>query len=264
MFFVHMFIIICAFATAESIYTVCNSSYANHRSQYSKYLADEGVIFIAVGYSFIGEENIGEDVNSLRKQISKSTSDLLPPITLVQYKAEDTRSSLIVSSITGIYYSTFNSLCNHTMDQFEHDSRCLSDTEEVKAYIFSSTRIESSAQIIFNACRMQIDSHGTMQVEKSFVVLVSSQESLDPPELSSNTMKNLTMTIYEFDEFKDQGFCICDHLEFYINECPTERNEIGYTQNVYLLIGFMFVVGVVFALLYNFIMMEKEVSSYIN
>jgi hypothetical protein len=236
----------------------CHKTQKRHRKQYREVLRKNGVVFMAVAYSYYeDQENVTVDS---RIKIHFKTNDLRMPMALLQYHPE-----ISSGNCTYIIHAKLTTIARHDYLQFLHSqadvsskSKCLTDGNKMQIYAFQrQNSSENNELMLFHACRMQMDINGKIQVEKSLLFLIGKDTHIDE-NIWENIIRNSNMTAFKLGEFKDQDFCLCERMKFYINECQYENEK---ESNSLLTIVLVFLIGltiVIMMMLYNGIMMSSN------
>lgn len=205
----------------------CDKRHQDYRERNKEILEQNGVLFVAVSYTQIGRMSSDrEGGHPIKNYLSKSQIPLL-------FHTISTQNSYClsyVSSAKGQYI-----FCNFypypaTQKQFYSRSHCTQSDELFKAYFFASPIIGESfvvpEKFMFKACRLFINSKKQMQVEKSLLILnrhLSEDEMLIDEDDLEQELTNSTFKVFNYEEFEDKDFCICDHMISYFNECPQPK-----------------------------------------
>jgi hypothetical protein len=197
----------------------CNKTNTMHRTRYRSYIEKGGDVFMAVSFSSIKEES--EDRRSIiTKKIEEDFSQIQMPIAFA------TQRELAYINIKSDMGSYHQSGFDFVQESFLKNISFL--TQE-KVYIykeFPRAPIKQTEVAFFHACRVFKESKDEMKVEKSILVLILGSIK-DEKEITRSVETTLmNMTVFKFDEFEDQDYAICEHLNFYLNECFVNGLEI--------------------------------------
>lgn len=84
------------------------------------------------------------------------------------------------------------------------------------------------------ACHLE-KNRGTIRISQRIIFLMSF--GMDYELCHEN--ENLKWQKLKIFEFEIQGFCICDHLEYYMNDCHETERDLNYFLNMMVLFGYL-------------------------
>lgn len=125
-------------------------------------------------------------------------------------------------------------------------SRNLNFLGEGKVYIYSvkTTLTVQLETILFHACRVSMDSNHKIKAEKSVLMIISGRVLSETEIIERKNANPFKVTVFKFPEFEDQDYDICEHLDFYLNECVETKQKMWV---VYVEIVVCAVIGIVAA-----------------
>jgi hypothetical protein len=242
MLLVKLFLVISLLHFIAAGDVTCDGKYSTFRTRYRKILEIGGNVFMGVSYSLATDENSTEKTTILKK-IEKERSHIFMPITF----ATEGESAYINVVLDG---GDQKQLHQAGFDYVKHYlSRNLGFLGLGKVYIYlaKTTRTTQPETIVFHACRVSLDSNHEIEVEKSVLMIVSGRVLSETEIIERNKANPLKVTVFKFPEFKDRDYDICEHLDFYLNECVERKPKMWV---VYIEIVVCVTVGVVAAIFF--------------
>jgi hypothetical protein len=202
----HFFLNFCKISFFSSSDVFCNEKFKSQRKIYSEALENQGEIFIRVTYNSVKQPEKAENANVKSSLDDRSKRILMP--TVLFHSDNSTHISIFMDStlLTASYNRT-------TMSK---------DIPSTKTFWFhkSEELVKPTEIVLFQACRL-FKTWSGINFEESILIL--SDGAYNETESYRRLSENLEKTIhYRYDEINDENFCICRHLEFYLNEC--QRN----------------------------------------
>jgi hypothetical protein len=194
---------------------ICDQQYSMFRTRYFKFLEKGGDVFMGVSYSSVRDEHLTQKSNILKKIESESSNIGMP----IAFATKGKLAYINIVSIGGdhLHQSGFDSIQ-------ENLSRKLSFLGQGKVYIYSALlpKMSQTEIVLFHACHIFNYANHEVEVEKSVLMIISGQVLNEI--VGRIKAKPLNVTTFKFPEFEDQDYDICEHLNFYLNEC-VERNS---------------------------------------
>ncbi|KAG5669250.1 hypothetical protein PVAND_017142 [Polypedilum vanderplanki] len=116
--------------------------------------------------------------------------------------------------------------------------------EKIEMYQLLKTSNLSGCSHLFFTCRVsKTENFGILNVKKQILVLTKGEIKLSDSDINECLKKGKKIENPDFLEFDSHGFCICDDLEFYLNDCSDEiKKEEIIDENYYKIIGY----GIIF------------------
>lgn len=207
MLFSRLFLTLCKFNILEASVVTCNNTFAVHREKYFTALQNGAEIFVPVSYLPVRQPPDTERF-SVRFRIENNSAQINMPIFVIHNKYG-----------ANFYIMTNNSILSTVYDQKQTNISKINRESSRKIFWFHQERpiYNFTKILLFQACRMILEST-TVHVEESMLIFTEGIFN------ESDTCRRLTEDLQEmiplkYKEFEDEKFCICPHLEFYLNEC---------------------------------------------
>lgn len=235
----------------------CDKEYKNFRSGYKKVVKNDGVLFLIVSFVQIGQNSFdSEGVPTIKTHLSNIRIPLLFYPTNTGDLINNYCLSYVSQTKANYNWCNFNPY-PETQKEYYSSSQCTQKDEQLKAYFFTSPKIEvfvAPEKFAFKACRMFIDSEKQMRVEKSFLILnhyMPEDELLNNEDDLEQELTNATFDVLNYPEFQDKDFCVCNHMISYFNECPELKKNSDIISIIVIALSFL--VGFTFGRIWLFI-----------
>lgn len=206
------FLLIALFESTSSANVNCNSSCKKYRNSYRGVLSDGGVVFALVSYAFLGQQNNSEP-SFIKETIEKSLAELFIPIAINLFNPVDEKETNELR-VWGCGALATEGHLKYLKKQ--GNQIYLPTGEELPTtYFISNYGMNREEKFVFLACRIQLLAQRKLNVIK-FIVVVSRDEE---ENLLQEDFNNIEMQNFMYSEFEDRGLDICNHMEYYLNEC---------------------------------------------
>jgi hypothetical protein len=248
MLLLKVFLAFFALQTIGAIAVTCNPEYKIYRNTSRTLLVQQLDVFVAVSYASVQEKS-SKEVSLMKREVGQSVEmefdpetiiDLTIPIfeerELITFEIDNNLASIrvpitFVVNNKDTFIHILSETSVHKLFGFEslqeNFAKGLSVLQLTKVYIFGSTMLFKNRSITayFEACLMR-NSIDENTVENSLLVLVLG-ELMDEKEIIENIKaKQLDMRDFKFDGIEDQNYAVCEHLEYYFNECKDKRVKL--------------------------------------
>lgn len=234
----------------------CDKTFTAKRVKLRQSLMKQQVIFWFVAYYPLESQNF-KLWSTMKRMIQRYAEVPQMPISLVQPITGHARNfSHLVVNTQDAKAENFLNFDSESVELFNDDST----NNELPLYIFSTQsrdpEVTQSETLIFHGCRMNKNQQGLTQVQKVMVTITTGKLDSNLSSIIKNRMKTIKMNVFKTNEFQDQDFGVCDHLDFYINEC---RSQIEfYEPYALIVIAILIVIGLIIMSFYDKIIMAKE------
>jgi hypothetical protein len=118
---------------------------------------------------------------------------------------------------------------NISVEKFMENQKCSNEKVDVKRFVVNSSE---SFCIVLTAYHIQQTSFSINSISKNLIFLMDQNFNQSAENFD---VRNFIRENLEFSEFDEKGFCICDELLNYINECSYDEN--AHCFNFFLIIG---------------------------
>ncbi|KAG5671272.1 hypothetical protein PVAND_001478 [Polypedilum vanderplanki] len=197
------------------------------------------------------------DSESATKDYEKKLIELqeieIGPMKIVQDHSNLT-SIVIHLEESSKFYEYFNeNLKKSKIENFKVNLRikehCLDSFSNVKKFQLLSTSNNTGCSLLMLACHVKkTDIEGKYKIKKEILIVTKNEEELTKNEILKCFKRNFKFKNLIYKEFDVDGLCICDHLEFFLNDC--KQNFDG---NFWTFIG---VIVIIFLILFFLIIIE--------
>jgi hypothetical protein len=211
MLLVKVFLAISAIKLIVAGAVLCNKNNKMYRTRYRKFLEKGGDVFMGVSYSSIEENNVTQRP-TITKKIEADFASIQMPIAFATLRE---LAYININSATGSYHQSGFDLIQESF------LKNYSFLGQGQVYVYKATTpvVTRPEIVFFHACRVANVSSGRLEVEKSILVLILGEIKNEKEMARNIAAKPMNMTVFKFKEFENQGYAICEHLKFYLNEC---------------------------------------------
>ncbi|KAG5671274.1 hypothetical protein PVAND_001480 [Polypedilum vanderplanki] len=104
------------------------------------------------------------------------------------------------------------------------NKNCINDGKNIKVYQMFSYSNSTGCSMIMQSCKVTKENTTSekYEISKEILITTKGQKMLTFLDIMRCTVNGIKMRNLTFQEFYVKGFCICDYLEYYLNDCPEE------------------------------------------
>jgi hypothetical protein len=199
--------------------------YKKIREDVRAWIDSHGSIYAIVDYTVLVNASKGYLENNV-KFLTQFDITLKSPVIAFFNSKHLSYEMFIYSSEgnIGIAYLNFTPYTIETKTEFLKDDDCASKFQPMAIYWMDSWN-DPHCFLLF-ACEVHKskDPKRSYMVKKKLIILTDNQhnQSMVNFYISKN---NYTRKYAKFDEFTSRGFCVCDDIKFYLEECGQQKNK---------------------------------------
>lgn len=222
-----------------------NSKSVQERQLMRKALNNGNSFFAITDYAVLDESVNISGVPEVVRLIHLSKGYHVP-ILFIKYRNEQNTFMVKMFSNMVTFTSTEQRIkvdsSPSNLKEFLNSEKCI----EIVSNIAWHVQSKNSFLIVMIACHMSPSKNpGQYLTEKKLIFLTDENFNRSIIE-NFDAKKSLKRKFLEFSEFDSKGFCICDGLANYVNDCPREENIKGDFKIVILFVIFIAAVLILF------------------
>jgi hypothetical protein len=236
MWVIQLLVIVALISSIDSNAVHCSTKYAANRKNFMKHLTDGDNAHLMVS---VNQESLKLSKSGIGRMITKN---LTLPMMLTHIKSRANR----LNDMTDIHGFVVGAFLVEGL--FKYEGKLMDWMNYNQVYVFSrADKLEEFH--FFETCRIKKMGDRDIKVEKSAVLLIeATHQKKNIMEGIKIRKEFLVMENFSIEEFEVQGFDICEHVEFYMNECREKPKE--YPKRVFFFLATMFLYMLVLVLLF--------------
>jgi hypothetical protein len=211
------FLTLCLMQSIDAGEVTCRRKNKKYRDRFRFNLNQGLSIFVVVSYASINSET-SKEIGLIPFEIERHFSTIHVPVTFS------------VSNNSYGYVHIFTAETLNNFIGFEPYQVILSENssfEQRKVYFYSSLLplLNSSEMVCFETCLMTLENQ-ELRFEKSILVLILGNEINKEKTVQNLKVNQTVMKNFKFEDFDDQNYAVCKHLEFYLDECVNAEKKL--------------------------------------
>jgi hypothetical protein len=211
--------------------------YVKNRKLIKTTLREKTPVYFMLDYAVFNETSINKKGNFLIK-VFNTTEKFWFPFLMTKdqklghysFKAFSNRNGYITN---GLNMTEVNENSKNAYKSFLEREKCSEEKIKVKKFVVNSSE---SFCFAFISCHIEATKNNEdYSITKSLIFLVN--RNLNQSYNLNLYAKNFIYKNVKFPEFDEKGFCVCDDLLYYMNDCQEDK--------LFTLFNFFLILGVI-------------------